>query len=152
MNLAQTISSELGIDHRSLLLLRHGNTKTNALRKAGASLEEYTLVQPTGSKYDFSASKTNMPAVLAVAVIVNDRVYAVYKITGVEKIGTTRSLTSAAFNRFDIDAGYPEKPAKKFAAKAFESRTLNHPITGWTSPRNAVARYGSKIFDSVECL
>ncbi len=152
MNLASTIAAELGIDPQSLLLLRHGNRKTAALRKAGASIEEYTLVQPTDSKYDFSVSRINEPPLQAVAVIVDDKVHAVYKIVGVEKVGTTRSLTSAAFSRFDIEAGYPEKPAKRFAATECSSRTLHRPISGWTSPRNAVARYGSKMFDSVEVL
>ena len=111
-------------------------------------MEEYTLVQPTNSKYDYLAEgRTPISVVVA---IVDDKVHFVYRILGVEKTGTTRSLTSLGFNRFDQAAGYAERPARLFKAEPISSRAFGRTITGWASPRNAVARYGTKTFDSVE--
>ena len=149
MNLARTVAAEAKVDSQFVMLLRHGNVKTAALRRAGGTLEEYTLVQPLNSRYDYLAE--GRPPISIVVAIVDDKVHFVYRILGVEKTGTTRSLTSRGFNRFDQAAGYPELPARPFNAEPIASRTLNRLVTGWASPRNAVARYGSKAHDSVEC-
>ena len=150
MHLATAIAIEAGVDPQSVILVRHSNARTAQLRKAGGSLEEYTLIQPTNSKYDYLA-EGKMPIFVVVA-IVDDKVHFVYRIHGIEKIGTTRSLTSPAFNRFDEAIGYPERPARKFKAEPIRSRTLGRTVSGWSSKRNAVARYGTVIFDSVVYL
>ena len=150
MNLAHTIALEHGVDPQLILLLRHGNTKTRALLQAGGTLEEYTLVQPIDSKYDFHAN--GKPPVSIVVAIVEDKVHFVYRILDVERLGTTLTLTSLGFKRFDEAAKYKERPARKFSAEPLASRSLQRPVVGWTSPRNAVARYGTKMFSSVEYL
>ncbi len=150
MNLARTVAAEASVDPQHVVLLRQSNRRTAALSRAGGTLEGYTLVQPIDSKYDFAAAG-KLPIHIVVA-IVDDKVHAVYRITGVEKTGTTRSLTTAGYNRFDQAAGYRERPAKRFSAEELKSRCLDRPIVGWTSPRNAVARYGGKMFDNVEFL
>jgi hypothetical protein len=150
MHLATTVAQEAKVDPQSVMLLRHGNGKTASLLREGGALEEYTLVQVTDSKYDFLA--TGRPPIAIVVAIVNDRVHFVYRIQGIERHGTTRSLTSAGFNRFDIAAGFPALPARRFSAKSVLSRTIGCVASGWNSPRNAVARYGSKTFDAVTCM
>ena len=151
MNLGHLVASEVGIHPQHVLLLRHSNKKVADLRQAKCDIgHDYTLVQPTNSKYDYySADK---PAIQVVVVIVDDAVYAVYRITGVQRTGTTRSLTSQAYNQFDIEQGYEERDAKEFSAVKVESKVLKHNVVGWTSPRNAVARYGGRLFDKVEIL
>jgi len=148
MDLGHLVAGEVGVDPQCVLLLRHSNKKTAALRQADCDIvHDYTLVQPTNSKYDFYAAD-KLP-IQVVVVIVDDAVYAVYRITGVKRTGTTRSLTSPAYNRFDIEQGYEERYAKEFSAEQFQSKVLKRKVIGWTSPRNAVARYGGRLFDSV---
>jgi len=148
MNLGQLVALENGVDQQNVLLLRHGNRKVESLLQAGGTIEEYTLVQPTGSKYDFHAA--NKPPIQIVVVIVNDAVFAVYHIMDVEAEGTTRNLTSPAFALWDIEQGYPELNAKRFSAEVLSSRSLGRAVVGWRSKRNAVARYGSSLYGSVE--
>jgi hypothetical protein len=150
MHLATTVAAEAHVDPQSVMLLRHGNRKTAALLREGGTLEEFTLVQVKDSKYDFLATGKHLIEV--VIAIVNDRVHFIYKVAGVERTGTTRSLTSKGFNRFDIAAGFPELPAKRFRANLLHSRTTGLAVSGWNSPRNAVAKYGSKTFNAVTCL
>lgn len=148
MNLARLIADETNSQLDQIMLLRHSNSKTKGLLQAGATIEEYTLVQPTNSKYDFLAD--GKPPIQVVVAIVNERVHAVYKIAGVERVGTTRTLVSGNFRQFDIQQGYPELPAKLFRAEQLSSAWLGQSIRGWTSPRNAVARNGTRLFDRVE--
>lgn len=148
MNLAYTVASEVGVDPQNVLLLRHSNRKVSVLRKMKCDLEhDYTLVQPTDSKYDFYAA--GKPPTKIVVVIVDDAVYAVYSISGIKRTGTMRSLTSPAYNFFYIQEGNPDSEAKEFSAVKLNSKTLQCKVTGWTSPRNAVARYGGRLFENV---
>ena len=55
MNLASLVAKEVGVDPQHVLLLRHSNKSVAALEREGASIEEYTLVQPTDSRYDYFA-------------------------------------------------------------------------------------------------
>lgn len=147
MQLADAAARESGVDPEHIMLLRHANGKVASLLRAGASIEEYTLVQPTDSKYDFRAfGKTPIEVV---AVVVNDHVYGLYKITGVERTGTTHSLTSAAFRAFDTAMGYPIRAAKRFSGHQLSCTFKGKAVSGWSSPRNAVARFGGKLFQEV---
>jgi hypothetical protein len=148
MNLGYLVACELGVDPQHVLLLRHSNKKIAALRRAGCDIEhDYTLVQPTDSKYDFRA--TEKTQIEVVVVIVDDAIYAIFQITGVNRTGTTRTLTSPQYNLFDMEQGYRERDAKEFSAVKIESKYLKHKVIGWTSPRNAVARYGGLLFENV---
>ena len=147
MQLAGAVAKETGVAPEHIMLLRHANGKVAALLRAGASIEEYTLVQPTDSTYDFLA--TNRTPVQVVAVVVNDSVHALYKITGVERTGTTHSLTSAAFVRFDKAMGFKPHPAKRFSAVELPCTFLGRAVLHWSSPRNPVARFGTKLFRRV---
>ncbi len=149
MNLGMLVAKELEADPQHVMLLRHSNVKVAALEREGASVEEYTLVQPTNSRYDFFADG-RVPAKYVV-VIVYDHVHCVYRIQGVEAEGTTHSLASAAYVRFDTMQGHLPLPAKRFRATLVErSRTLGRPVLGWSSPRTPVARYGGRLFEHVE--
>ena len=147
MNLAKLISRETNVSLENIMLLRHGIAKTQALLKYGATIEEYTLVQPENSMYDFIA-KNKTPIQIVVA-IVDDKVYAVYRIYGVERFGTTRTLVSKNFCKFDIELGYKEKPAKLFRSEKIESSSTGKFVRGWTSPRSPVAKYGGRLFETV---
>lgn len=88
MNLGHSVARELGVDPQRILLLRHSNKMIAALRRAKCDIDhDYTLVQPIDSKYDFLA--TAKPPIQVVVVIVDDAIYAIYRITGVKRTGTT---------------------------------------------------------------
>ena len=149
MNLASLVAKEVGVDPQHVLLLRHSNKSVAALEREGASIEEYTLVQPTDSRYDYFAER--YPRIGCVVVVVHDHVHSVYHVQGVAAQGTTHTLTSAAYVRFDTKQGFLPCPAKRFRAKLIEhSRALGRPVLGWSSPRTAVARFGGRLFESVE--
>ena len=84
MNLASAVARESGVAVKQVMLLRHANGKVAALFRAGGQIEEYTLVQPTDSKYDFRA--TGRPPIKVVAVIVNDHVFALYEIPALNEL------------------------------------------------------------------
>ena len=148
MNLGKLISRESNVAPEHIMLLRHSNTLLPALLNAGGTIEEYTLVQPSNSRYDFHAD--GKPQINVVAVIVNDVVHVVYRILGVERHGTTRTLVSPKFQRFDVAHKFPERDAKLFTAEEIQSTAVTRPIRGWTSPRTPVARFGGILFESVE--
>jgi hypothetical protein len=148
MNLARLIAAEANVDPQDVLLLRHSNTRIEGLKRAGGTIEEYSLVQPTDTRYDFIPD--GKTPIKVVATVVSDKVHAVYRILGIEKTGTTRSLTSLGFRRFDIELNYPERNAKRFSAEVLQSTATGKFVTGWTNPRSAVARYGGKLFETVE--
>jgi hypothetical protein len=151
MNLADFIAKEQKVTHDQIMLLRHSNRMVKKLLKAGASIEEdYTFVQPDNSSYDFRADGLTPISVLV--VIVNDLVYGVYRIDGVLQRGMTHALTSPNYVAVDIAEGYSDTKAKKYAWSAFISKAQGRAVIGWTSPRTPVARYGHKMFKSVELV
>lgn len=85
-----------------------------------------------------------------VVAIVEDHVHSVYRIMGIERTGTTRTLVSDNFRNFDIALGYPELPAKLFIGVLLDSASLGLLVRGWISPRNSVARSDGSLFDTVE--
>lgn len=82
--LAQTVSRETGVPTDQILLLRHASENIHALVGLGGTVEEYTALQPVGSKYDFL--HVRRPPVHVVVVIVYGSVYNVYQIEGVEAV------------------------------------------------------------------
>jgi hypothetical protein len=147
MSLATAVAQEAEVDLRSIMLLRHANGKVDALLAHGASIEEYTLLQPTDSKYDFHA--TGRRQVNVVAVVVKDKLHAIYAITGVKRAGTTHSLASGAFLKFDKAMHYQPRSAKLFSARELSSEFIGRNVENWSSPRNAVARFNGKLFKQV---
>lgn len=128
MFLADLIESETRVARQHIMFLRHSIVETNAIRQYGGSLEEYTAVQPIGSKYDFT--RFRRPQIHVVVVIVDDTVHAVYEILGFEE-GTNYSLASSPLWQRNIDIGYPEKPARRFKLRSMATASLDRPIKGW---------------------
>ena len=148
MNLGDTIAHELQVEPNEVFLLRHGNSKVDALLAAGATIEEYTCVQPIESRYNYLAD--GKPAIRVIVVIVKDHVYAAYWLKRADNtIGTTWSLTSRAFQKFDEKLGYKEKAARRFILEEAPTKTKKRLVYGWSSPRHPVARHGDCLFQSV---
>lgn len=134
MILAELIAQETGVDAEKIMLLRHSNNIVKKLLGRGSSIEEYTFTQPTGSIYDYTDPKKN--PIEVVVVIVNDEVYGVYRVLGVEREGTTYTLTSDAHRGFDIERGISDRDAKRFKMMQAPSISIGIPVSGWEGGRS----------------
>lgn len=149
MILATLIATEADVDAGKVMLLRHSNNIVKKLLERGSSVEEYTFTQPTGSKYDYT--DPTKPPIEVVVVIVNDEVYGVYRVLGVEREGTTYSLTSEAHKDFDVERGISERDAKRFRMEQVPSASIGRPVTGWEGrSRTPVQRSDGSFFWSIE--
>lgn len=149
MRLVDQVSQETNADFSQIMLLRHSTRMLDKLVAAGGTVEEYTHIQPTGTRYDFLAD--GRPAIHFVVVIVHDRVYGVYRVLGIEAEGTTYSLASEAHRRFDIEKGLKDSPARRFQMERIPSTADNSSISGWErGPRSPTARSDGKMFWEIE--
>lgn len=131
------------------MLLRHSNRMLSRLLAHGGTAEEYTSLQPTGSKYDYLDPMK--PPVKVVAVVVDDRLHGVFRVRGIEREGTTVSLASAAHRRFDETRGKPERPARRFCLDAISTSLIGLPVRGWERrSRTTVQRCDGSFFAEIE--
>ena len=154
MKLAELVSREAGCSLAQIMLLRHSNESVAHIRRCGATVEEYTAIQPVGSKYDFF--HPDFPPVSVLVVIAEDRVYGVYRVLGVEARGRYGELGSEAYKRFDLERQPDERKRAKltchrFTLQPLASTAIGLPVTGWEGrTRTPVQRHGSGFFDEVE--
>lgn len=130
------------------MLLRHGNDSLASLRQFGVSIEEFTRIQPIASKYDY-LSPARLP-VSVVAVVANDLVYGVYRITGIEASGTNYTIVSDAYKAFEAGRDIPVRNCHRFGLESLPSACVGLPVQGWESrTRTPVQRFGGSFFDEV---
>lgn len=145
MSLAELVAEEFDVSLNHVMLLRHSSESVKRLLATGGSVEDYTFTQPSGSAYDYA--HPNKEPIRIVVVIVQDRVYGVYNVLGVESQGTTYSLTSEAHRRFDMERGKPPRPAKRFSMQALQSAYIGLDVHGWERrSRTAVQRSDGSFF------
>jgi len=149
MSLAELVAKEHQVALDKVMLLRHSSESVRRLLATGGTVEDYTFTQPTGSAYDYAHS--NKPPIELVVVIVQDRVYALYRVLGIDKEGTTYSLTSVAHQRFDVERGKPPRPARRFLMQPLSSAYTGLPIHGWEGGRSrtAVQRSNGAFFSQI---
>lgn len=146
--LGQVIAKETGVQHSSIALLRHFDSKMKAIERVGASIEEFTLTQPSDTPYDFRAP--GRKPIEIVAVIVHGRLQAVYRITGIDQTGSNRMVTSPTFQALDSAEKYPAREVKRFSAEVLPSKWIGGVVCGWFNPRVGIARSNGKLFDQVK--
>ena len=149
MKLAQLVSVEASTPLSTVLLLRHGNDSIAALHKSGATIEEYTALQPVASKYDYL--HPSKPPIAMVVVIVNDHVYGTYRIKGIEATGSSIEMASEAYRHFDEDRGKAPRRCHRFLMELSPSVSVGQMVHGWEGrTRVPVQRLGDAFFDQVE--
>src|SRR5262245_53721034 len=149
MLLASIAAREAGVSADRIMLLRHSNTVVAELIARGGSLEEYTSVQPSGSKYDYL--DPDKSPIEVVVVIVDDAVHRIFRVLGVLEEGTTYSLTSEALRKYDEERGKSDRPAKRFALQPIPSATIRRPVRGWGKrTRTPVQRSDGGFFWEIE--
>ena len=151
MSLAEFVSREIGVSPKNLMLLRHSNAKVRDLKKWGATVHEYTAIQPIGNKYDYH--HPTKPHTEIVIVLVENHVDSVCRVCGVDAEGNNYSLNGPDYRRFQ---GTQKKPNRKVAARRYNleeisSRAIRLPITGWEGrQRTTVQRSDSSFFVKIE--
>lgn len=149
MILVDLITRETGTPLERIMLLRHSNQIVDSLLRKGGSIENYTFMQPVGSKYDYY--DPTKPRIEIVVVIVHDAVYGVFKVLGVEQEGTTYMLAGEAHRSFDIERSVPDRPAKLFRMEPIQSAALGRQVIGWESrTRTPVQRFDGSFFRAIE--
>jgi hypothetical protein len=152
--LAQLIAEETNVILQEVLLLRHTIYRTNILLQYGSTIEDYTLIQPINSRYDFSMYYK--PPIQVVVAIANNTVDSVYLIDGIAEHGDNLHLGSLEHQMFEQAMAEAEGrqavPAVKFAAQRFDSIYIGRNITGWNAPINSIAKFGDMRFETVELL
>jgi hypothetical protein len=151
VGLAAAVSHDTGVAVREILLLRHAPLTIRALLKRGGTVQEYTALQPTDTRYDFRHRERSADRLLV--VVVDDRVYEVYEVTGVAAEGTTYSLASPEHRATDVADNKPERPAKLFELAPVASRVVGQPVRGWAGrERTTVQRAGERFFGEIEVV
>lgn len=151
VQLVKSISTETDVPVKQILLLRHSTDSLKVLKKYGATIEEYTAVQPVGSKYDFYRDPNNQSRI--VVVIVDDEIYGAFKVRGIKKTGNSYDLASNQYILFDKHRGKPPRQCHFFDLKVIPISTAGQKITGWEGrSRIPVQRYGDKFFLEVSIV
>lgn len=149
VKLADLVARETGASIDSVMLLRHSQRAVDRLRDRGVTVKDYTIVQPTGSKYDYRDARK--PQIDIVAVAVDNQVYAIYRVIGVDKEGTSYSLNVPALTQDDIEHNRPERRARRFKIVELQSAAIGKTITGWERrQRTPVQRSDGAFFDEIE--
>jgi len=150
MRLVDVIHEETGVPLDKIVLLRHFN-RIDRLIELGGSVEEFTYLQPAGTKWDFWAP--GRPAAQILVVIVHDHVFGVYRILGVEAEGTLKSLASEAHRQFDLedDRWKADRPARRFSLLPIPSIVCGGAVTGWAGREIVpIVRNNAPLFSTVE--
>jgi hypothetical protein len=150
MRLVDLVRQETGANDSEIVLLRHFNS-IDRLVELGGSLDEFTALQPTGTKWDFWAD--GKPRIQIVVVIVHNVVSAVYRVFGVEAEGTFDALATHALRQFDIDCNLYKKdqPTRRFKMIPVPCTATNATITGWEGKeRNPIIRSNAGFFQKIK--
>lgn len=149
MYLVSAVAAAAKVNPDEIMLIRHSNSTVERLLSFGGTVEEYTAVQPTGSKYDYL--HPSEPKISIVVVIVNDCVHGVFRVLGVEREGTSFTLTSSAHRRFDEARDKAERPARRFKLEVVETKLLGLAVRGWEKrSRTPVQRCNGGFFWEIE--
>lgn len=149
MQLVELVKGETGAEYSEIMLLRHSNDSIDKLLGHSGNVEEYTALQPKDSKWDFWAK--GKPRINVVVVIVQNRVFGVYRVTGVEAEGTTYSLASNAHRQFDIEREKPARPARRFGLERILCSADALTVNGWERKEiSAVLRENGTLFWEID--
>lgn len=149
MLLNDLVASETKIPVAALMLLRHSNDSTRFLRACGASIEEYTAIQPVGSKYDYF--RDSSARVEAVVVIVEDKVYGVFRVVGVVRSGSSYDIASPEYVEFDRRRAKAARQCHYFHLEQVPTSATGRQVHGWEGrTRTPVQRFGDSFFNQIE--
>jgi 5-methylcytosine-specific restriction endonuclease McrA len=148
MRLADLVYRETGVAADHVMFLRHSNESVAFLRSVGASIEEYTATQPVGSKYDFFHA--DRPRTEVVVVIVEDRIYGIYRVTGIGAEGMSDAICSPEYSRFDQARRKAARMCRRFVLESLHTAAEGLVVRGWERrTRTPVQRGGDSFFSEI---
>jgi 5-methylcytosine-specific restriction endonuclease McrA len=146
--LADQVSKETGKPFEEIMLLRHGNNSISLLKKYGVSIDEYTASQPINNRYDYNFPQ-NKP-IRIVVVVIQDQVFGVYEVLGIDAEGTNYSITSPAYQRFERERNIPEVDCRRYFLKPIYSSVVGSTISGWENrSRTTVQRSNNSFYHDI---
>jgi 5-methylcytosine-specific restriction endonuclease McrA len=146
--LADLVASEAGVSAGQVAFIRHSTESIRMLAKFGATIEEYTAVQPVGSKYDFA--HPDKPPVSVVVVVIQDSVYAAFRLLGVDSTGPSTEISTPEYIRFDQARGKASRYCHKFQLTTLHTRFAGFRVVGWEGrARTPVQRADDSFFAEV---
>lgn len=125
-----------GLKKDGILFLRHATREVELLETCGATLQEFTAIQPIRGRYDFQLP--GKPPVEVVVAIVRDRVHAVYRVTGVLAEGPSIDICSPEYKTFELQrrtartSPKPIRLCRKYSLVAVQSGADAADVRGWT--------------------
>lgn len=157
MKLVDLLMSENeGLSAGQLMLLRHAGKEVRLLKQCDATVEEFTAIQKVGDEFDFL--RPGFQPVSVVAVIVEDRVYGVFRVGKVLAEGLSTDICSLPYRRFELarkkDDGTPKpvREGRKYELERLLSGATGKPVRGWDGGRSRtpVQRFGNSFFGAIE--
>lgn len=150
MKLGELVSNETGIPVQSLMLLRHSNDSVRELKRFGASIEEYTAIQPPASKYDPFRGNELGPNP-TVVVIAEDRVYGVFGVVGILRTGLSPEIASREYAAFETQHDKTPTLRHYFDLQPLPSSAAGRLVEGWSGgrTRTPVQRPADSFFDQI---
>jgi hypothetical protein len=147
--LADQISAETGVAADRVAFIRHSTERIRMLAKFDATIEEYTAVQPVGSKYDFT--DPDKAPVSVIVVVVEDKVHAAYRLMGVDSTGPSKEISSPKFLSFLQSSGKASRHCHKFQLTKLRSNVEGLPVVGWEGGRSRtpVQRANGSFFSEI---
>ena len=147
-SLADQVSKETGKPFDEIMLLRHGSNSISLLKKYGVSIDEYTASQPINNKYDYNFPQ-NKP-IRIVVVVIQDQVFGVYEVLGIDAEGTNYSISSPAYQRFERERNIPEVDCRRYFLKPIYSSVVGSTISGWENrSRTTVQRSNNSFYHDI---
>lgn len=151
------LQEQEGLKKDRILFLRHATSEVELLEACGATLQEFTAIQPTSGRFDFQPA--GRPAIEVVVAIVRDRVHAVYRITGVLEKGLSIDICSPEYKAFEksrkTSNGKPKpvRECRKYSLVVVQSGATGAQIEGWAGREiMPVQRSHDSFFDTIRVL
>lgn len=147
MKLAAFIKAETGVPEERIMFLRHGNKYVKQLRQCGGKVEELNSLQPIDSDYDYL--KSDAERIALVVVVVDDLVYGVYMVAGVEAEGRYDELASPELRKHEGVNFNPHEMSRKFVLNPVNSACTGLAVR-WVNAQNKVLRSHTLSFGVIE--
>lgn len=146
--LVDFIRDETGVGEPHIMLTRLFK-KIADLIESGGKFEEFMFAQKKNSKYDFLAD--GKPPIEVVVVVVEERVFGVYRIHGIEAEGSYGTFWSEPLRRFNAEreGPNPEEWARQYRYSKLHSHAEGLLVEGWERPRIPIFRHGDEWFKKI---
>lgn len=149
VKLGEFVARKFNVPIEKVMLLRHSNVRIKQIKERGATVKQYTQVQPMDTKYDYF--RKGHEKIELVVVLVDDKVDAIFRVKGIEKQGTNYSLNSPELVEADQRGRRKERKSRLFSLEEIhDDSLLGRQTQGWERrQRTPVQRSNDKFYDEI---